>query len=374
MSKSKSVRRLAVLVICTVHFGSFLHSASAQEFSPTEFGPHNVGHRKVEILERFDGDVWYPTNASALDFSSAAYLIGGLDFPAEIALSGATIDIEAAPLLIYYHGLGSPSTGHYKMMEALASHGFVVVAPQNTQDTERVIDSFLDRNVDPTDEFFGALDGGRVGALGYSLGGDGALLAPKKHESVSAIFLISPAGIGNNLRVPAMYLTGTLDSFEPNIRIGFDAESNRESLPRYLGVIDDATHTSFWDVCFWTEFAKENGGSDAVIAVLEDAATRACTDEFASNELVLDMTTMYSVSFFRRHLNGDEDYERFLSSDFAKANQLPIEIQRVVPEPKTSLPGLLSTVCLVATLRKHRTGDSGRGIQVTFIPSSRNAG
>lgn len=94
------------------------------------------------------------------------------------------------PLLLFSHGFGSSGADYSKMLRALASAGYVVAAPdypltsksapggpergadgdQQPADASFVIDQVLRMNHDPAGPLAGAVDPGRIGAAGHSMG------------------------------------------------------------------------------------------------------------------------------------------------------------------------------------------------------------
>jgi len=125
--------------------------------------------------------IWYPTEAPERPTPLRPYV--------QSVAPGAAPAGRGHPLIVVSHGTGGSNTDHYDTARALAAAGFVVAAVTHTGDTQgdrsrslriterpaqlsRVIDYMLHdwRGHD-------AIDGGKVGAFGFSSGGFTVLAA-----------------------------------------------------------------------------------------------------------------------------------------------------------------------------------------------------
>lgn len=149
-------------------------------------GPWSVGHRDTSVVyaDTIGGgertlhlSIWYPTTATS--GSDATYFGGAL------TAEGVWQDAPAAdgpfPLVVYSHGHQAYAEASGFLMEHLASHGWVVAAPDHTGNTtfdgpERLTEIYAQRPLDlsavldwlPTSDL--ALTDTRV-AMGHSFGG-----------------------------------------------------------------------------------------------------------------------------------------------------------------------------------------------------------
>ena len=271
-------------------------------FRPDAPGPFGVGHAAFTPIDPVRGnrmlpvDVWYPTDEA--DFPDAPVTIyplaAGIGLESQLAREDAPISASTGlQLVVFSHGYGGIATASVGLMETLASHGFVVISPEhsgNSQsdnsdsfdqaaanrvpDVSFLIDTMLARSDTPGDRFFGKLDPERVGVVGHSFGGMTALgmkagwAGAEPDERVAAIVPISAviqADLQSDFRsgpnagftaeqlariaVPTMLIGGTedVDVFIENNEIAFRQVINA---PRaYKTDIIGANHTHFANVC-----------------------------------------------------------------------------------------------------------------------------
>lgn len=115
-------------------------------------------------------------------------------FPEELAESGATF-----PLVVVVNASATPASKYEPVFEHLASWGFIVVGNEDPQagsgvTTAATLDAVL--SMDASCPAYGHLDEDRIGIVGYSQGGAGALAAATQYENGSryrAIFTGSAA-------------------------------------------------------------------------------------------------------------------------------------------------------------------------------------
>lgn len=132
--------------------------------SATAQGEHPVGHVLTEVVteQLVTGDtrvlplqVWYP--AGAASGSATVYTVAGLaSVPSPFASEGAEPLAGPLPVAVYSHGSGGVGALGYPYAERLASHGWIVVAPDHTGNTtldflgggDSFVRSALDRPLD----------------------------------------------------------------------------------------------------------------------------------------------------------------------------------------------------------------------------------
>lgn len=141
--------------------------------------------------------IWYPAQPSDSAAEPPTYRTGLLAFAAGSAVRDAERDTSDAPypLVVYSHGSGSQRAFSLYLLEHLASHGFVVIAPDHTTNT--AVDEFLTgeqfteslarnyiyrpqdvlRVIDYAETLDDLIDIEKIAVVGHSFGGYTALAA-----------------------------------------------------------------------------------------------------------------------------------------------------------------------------------------------------
>lgn len=277
-------------------------------------GPWEVGTAEIEIVGT-DGiellvQLWYPT---AQETGEPLFYDGVL---AGDAFAGAPpACAEPRPLLAFSHGSGGIRWQSPFLTEGLASHGYVVVAPDHPGNTffdeapdfealvvrrpidlRDAVDALLAAAAEPSSPYMGCVDPAAGYAVaGHSFGGytalalagatvnapaDGSPLSFGDDRVWAALALAPWDGAGAitdgtaEITVPTMILTGARDETTPLALV----EGLWEPLaaePRYLGVFPDAGHFSFSPVACLVE-TTDGCGEDflapGVFTPLVDAA------------------------------------------------------------------------------------------------------
>ncbi len=155
-----------------------------------ERGPHAVGHR-VDDADGLTIKAWYPAAAEADGDIEYAFVLKFPGFPADpVAAHGrALADADAAPgrhpIVALSHGFGLNPEWYHQLAEHMASHGFVVVAPEHTEHdwAPDVVRASIARPADISAALDFALSGPlsahvdpeHIAAVGHSYGGYTAL-------------------------------------------------------------------------------------------------------------------------------------------------------------------------------------------------------
>jgi predicted dienelactone hydrolase len=205
-------------------------------------------------------EVWYPAgpSATAPEQRDASITDGG----------------GPHPLIVFAHGLAGSRRQSVTYTQHLASHGYIVVAPDfplsnggapggprvsdlvnQPGDVSFLIDQFLAFNDEEGHLLEGAVDADSVGLTGHSLGGFTTLLTvygENSDERIDAALPISASGCSMDeatvadVAVPIMLLTGSEDLLvaPAGNRRAYDLAN----APRYWVELQGANHIRFADV------------------------------------------------------------------------------------------------------------------------------
>jgi len=300
--------------------------------NPGEPGPYAVGvtemtFEKMSVTtdqpRALRTVIWYPAGESAKDATLDETL-------------GAVRDAEPArdeaplPIIVWSHGAGSDYPyAHPYYATHLASHGFVVVAPQHPGNNNNnaecqtgtgctpagMTDSYLNRtadlvftvaeiskvNDDQSSPFYQILDMKRVGISGYSFGGNTTvrLSETPPGEPFSAALTIAPCTKEaveppDKVTMPLLITVGDKDtrcvsSFDKTFFEGIS-----DSLPHFLLVFPSADHPTFAQKCP-LPFPDLYCGKDNL-----------------DLEKAHHFINLYSTAFFKTYLAGETGYSAYL--------------------------------------------------------------
>lgn len=312
--------------------------------APSEPGPFAVGRRTEQVVDAsredrtFSVEVWYPSETQSAP--TPYELIPGVAFDSALSTTDSPASAEGPfPVVVFSHGSGGLRQQSASIVETVASHGFVVVAPDHPGNTaidqllgtqtapqvtatNRVLDVgvVLDR-LESQEIAAGLVDIEKVAVMGHSFGGFTALAAAGGYDGIAGdprVDVIVPLApyselLSNadleSISVPMLVVTGSDDRTTP-VENQSTRPVNRSTGDSRLVLIDGAGHSSVTDVCAIAE-AIENGG-DAVpdgAAEAVRAQLGGTCDDPAALAQAFDVTEHYSVAFLRSVLLDDSRYD-----------------------------------------------------------------
>jgi dienelactone hydrolase len=219
-------------------------------------------------------DVWYPTDdMSTLQVPNAPFAAG----------------VGPLPLIVRAHGFSGFRNDSLYLLRHLASHGYVVVAPdfplsnlaapggptiadvgEQALDLRFLIDTMTTANANSASPFFGHIDTDTIGAIGHSLGGATVLLATYhatlRDPRIDATVALSPLGcfildgFFDSASVPLMIEGGTVDLITPYASNHL-APYGYANASKYLVEFAGGTHLGFADRLL---FGKLEDGDEVV--------------------------------------------------------------------------------------------------------------
>ena len=339
--------------------------------APDELGSYAVGHTTFTVVDsaREDRellvDVWYPVDAvNAVSEPLTEYpLQGGLTLPSEVAVDDLPVSSEGTrALLVFSHGFGGINTQSTQLMEALASHGFIIASPEHTgntaldrsddmpaekrvPDVSFIIDTLFERSNTPGDAFEGRIDESKVGVLGHSYGGSTAMgtvagwAGADPDPRVEAIGVIA-GGVGSSnfsedvlseVTQPTILLVGTLDpNALANHQYAFANMPNAEAL--FKVEVTGANHTHFANICDIgnrlislgiTKDQWDGLGAAALLQPYNDT----CTEDVFPIAEAHRLQNLYMVAHFKRFLLGQVGNNQFLTAAYADANEPTVSFE-----------------------------------------------
>ena len=331
--------------------------AEPAAWAPAGLGEYAVGVATV-TLDDPDGerpltvDVWFPidddVDTAALPPQQYTFLPGVYyESPDASAATADQIEPDGQfPLIVYSHGSSGLRYIHSSYTEALASHGYVVVAADHTgnttvdyiadsqapaaevglarlADVRRLIDAFAEPAHPVAGPFAAHVDGERIVVTGHSAGGFTALATVTGYSNelgeapaddrVDAIVTLAPA-VGSSwftderlatITTPMMTVVGTNDQttpVDPHVTRLWDLTT---SAPAYRVELVDGAHQTFTNLCAYIDFLPTlEGVPEIITATIDDFAAEGCSPGDLDQVRAADLTNTYVVQFLDEVLHG----------------------------------------------------------------------
>ena len=327
-----------------------------EAWAPIGAGQYEVGVATI-VIEDPDGirpltvDVWFPLGGGvdATTLAPQQYtLLPGVYYESPTAFA-ATADHAADgpfPLIVYSHGSGGLRYIHSAYTEQLASHGYIVVAPDHTGNTAvdrlagsnaapeeiafnrptdvgRVIDAFVDPSHPTAGPYATHVDAERVVVTGHSFGGftpiatvtgfANELGEVPADDRVDAIIVLAPAvsttllsdELIATIDVPMMVLVGTDDvttPVDPNVTRLWDAST---STPAYRIELVAGEHQTFTDICSYQDSIPALANVPEIVTeTIDTFAVEGCSPGDIDDTRANEITTTYVLGFLDQVLHG----------------------------------------------------------------------
>lgn len=312
-------------------------------------GPYEVGVQTITVIDSDRGrnflvDVWFPlADGTTGDLAEYSFITGD-SFTSVRALD---VDVTTAsadgpfPLVVYSHGSGGVRYLHSDYTETIASHGYVVAAPDHPGNTaiERVlgtsaefgdialnrpldvievIDVLLEGSTDAAASFTPLIDGERIAVTGHSFGGFTSFAtatgfataagSSPVDDRIDAIITLAPAigdGAAGSLltseqlafvEVPVLTIAGTDDittPIDPHVETIWSSVSSTE---QYRLELVAAEHQTFTDLCLYVE-ALPDDATPEVLETIRMMSVEGCSPDDMPFERAHALTNTFAVTF-----------------------------------------------------------------------------
>lgn len=334
--------------------------------SPSKFGPFQVGVRTVTYADSArkkttDGgvrelitEIWYPAPQSVKGQPGVSYDVKTVFTPEQQqALAAVEIPILTTPavrdapmaaehgpfpVVLFSHGHGGLRWQSTFFTVLLASHGYVVIAPDHEEDTlaeatrgvlaattegieKRPVDilflmAVLER-LKPDDFLYGHLDLARIGMAGHSFGALTSLRVaasdPKKRlkvivpqaptsTDIAWLGLPKPVHLGIPVMIQAAHLDDTLE-WNDHIAPSWPQLER----PRWLLDISTGGHFTFSDLCgFDLATAAMRANINVPGANIQKVLNDGCGPMAPRAEVAQPLMNHYAVALFNGVLRGNK--------------------------------------------------------------------
>lgn len=357
---------LAVMLVC-------LTAVAADVRNPEAPGPYPVGvttmqfvdHSRTDVATNKDRslltEIWYPATDDSkglpknrlLDFfnqgrDESLPILFQLAFEVDInaandafqnfAVRDARMRDGKFPLILFSHGNGGMRSQNVFLCEHLASHGYIVAAPDHTGnsavtwvdgemvsmnpeireqaakdrplDIRFLIDTFDRLNKGADSRFLGRVDMDKIGVTGHSFGGYTSTWVADTEPRVDAILpLAGCAKERVNYDIPVMVMVATEDDtigLEGDARLRKYYEESKG--PKYLVEFKNGGHYSFTEMY---QFKGDFGDGCGEGKRLESGEPL----KYVTMDVAFPIIKGYATAFFAKYVKGETGYEDYLSKN-----------------------------------------------------------
>ncbi len=288
-------------------------------------------------------DVWFPIVEPPSPEPHRYTFLPGVYYESPLAVSAADFAAIAAdgpyPLVVYSHGSGGLRYIHSRYTETIASHGYVVAAPDHTGNTavDLILQStadpmvtalnrpddvraVIDELANPASAVAGGLDGHvdleRVAVTGHSFGGftsyavvggyENPAGATEPDDRVDAVITLAPAASAEWLTdpmleavdVPSLVFGATDDTstpIDPNVTRPWALTTGR---PSYRVDLVSAEHQTFTDVCDYVDFLPTlDAVPDVIVDTIDRFAEAGCQADDMPSDRAQALINTFAVTF-----------------------------------------------------------------------------
>ncbi|EIV90992.1 serine aminopeptidase domain-containing protein [Frankia sp. QA3] len=272
-------------------------------------------------------------------------LIGDIGFDSASAVTDAVPAPGPFALVVFSHGSAGSRVQAAYLMEALASHGFLVAAPDHPGDTmtdaaagrverqlalatdrPRDVSAVIDALTDPSCPAASRVRLDEIAVVGFSFGGFTAVVSsigvlsapadPRIRATVGIAPATSPlpAAALARVRVPTLLIGGTRDlalSIPANVDRAFALLVG--SHPRMTVAVTGAVHNSFTEICRQVRLLGAAGIPVALGLRVALTSAATCWPPQIAPADAHRLADRYTVAFLARHLRGESGYARYLT-------------------------------------------------------------
>lgn len=338
---------------------------------PKELGPYPVGVKTFTFnhqgynnkWRKITVEVWYPATEAArtmtpesIDLQAYAPddvkpLFDNTEPSVIPTLSVRDAELRRAdgpfPLIIFSHGAFGIRFQNVFYTQYLASHGYIVAAPDHADNTlydllrnggydgsivaqsaldrpydiEHLLDKLIDKNTTKGDFFEASFDPEAIGITGHSFGGMVSFLNPMQDPRFKAAVPMTPATqalivMGYDLAefpIPVMIMAGTVDqTLETDVEMA--AAYDKLPAPKYYFELLTGGHYTYTDIC---SLELKRLAEDINFGDAEDALNDGCGENNVSVDIAHPLIRQFAVGFFNYYLRGSQDSAKYFSDEEA---------------------------------------------------------